>query len=310
MLRLFTVKDGEIIYEIPPEDNNKTLRDVLKKLKLSHNAITRFKRNSAILINGEIRFAGKQVYTGDILTIQLDSSECVRIDAEDINIDIIYEDDFLLVLNKPAGMPSHPSRRHINGTLANAAAGYLARTSPNSGVHLVNRLDRDTSGVVMIAKNSFAKHLMCEKLSTMQKTYIAVTEGMIETKSAVIDAPIARRETSLIERCVRDDGQTATTWYSVIDYSTDRTIVQVKPKTGRTHQIRVHMAHIGYPLAGDTLYGGHADQIGRHALHAWLFEFEHPIDEKALRLEADLPGDMLELIGSCHNFYAKNMEKN
>ena len=295
-MKIYTINNGKIIYEIPLEDDNKPLRDILRKMRISHSAVTRFKRNAAILIDGNVRFADKPVYAGETLSIEIDSAECVRIDCEDINLEIIYEDEFLLAVNKPAGMPSHPSRRHVSGTLANAAAGYLAKTSPTSGVHLVNRLDRNTSGIVMIAKNSFAKHLMCEQLAVMQKTYIAVTEGIIKEANGVIDAPIARREASLIERCIRNDGQISCTHFTVLDAANDLTIVEVTPKTGRTHQIRVHFAHIGHPLAGDTLYGGHDAQIGRHALHACQFEFKHPINNNPIILHANLPNDMLELI--------------
>lgn len=295
-MKLYTILDGEIIYKIPQEDNNRPLRDILRKMRLSHSAITRFKRSSAILIDGEVRFADKPVFAGETLSIEIDSSECVKINAEDIDLEIIFEDEFILAVNKPAGMPSHPARRYISGTLANAVAGYLARTSPSSGVHLVNRLDRNTSGVVMIAKNSFSKHLMCERLAIMQKTYIAVAEGIIEEQQAIINAPIARRATSLIERCVREDGQAASTQYSVLGFTEDMTILKVMPQTGRTHQIRVHFAHIGHPLAGDTLYGGHDDLIQRHALHAMQFNLNHPIDNTEIILQADLPDDVLALI--------------
>ena len=295
-MKNYEIENGNITHIITEEDNGKALRDILRKLRLSRAAITRYKKADAIQINGISRRADEAVRSGEILTIIIGAAEEIQVEAENAPLDILYEDEFLLAINKPAGMPSHPSRNIINGTLANIAAGYLLQKEAMPGVHLVNRLDRNTSGIVLIAKSSYIKHLLSQKLSTMHKKYIAIAEGNIETDNGLINAPIARAEDGRIERCVREDGQSSITSYQVIVKKDNYSLLEVSPQTGRTHQIRVHLAYLGHPLAGDTMYGGHDEKIARHALHAWHFGFHHPVKHKDIFLYAPLPEDMIALL--------------
>ena len=185
-------------------------------------------------------------------------------------------------------MPVHESRNHRGDTLSNAVADICG-----GAFRAIYRLDRDTSGIVLIAKNEFAAAKLAGRV---RKDYYAVVCGKIEG-SGVIDAPIKRERESIIKRCVAPDGESAVTHYTAIKHSEKYTLVKLKLETGRTHQIRVHFAHIGYPLAGDTLYGGSTEEISRQALHCRDIYFTHPVSEKKIHIFCEMPQDMKKLIG-------------
>jgi len=217
-------------------------------------------------------------------------------------LDLVYEDEALLVINKPYGQATIPSFEHPNGTVANVAAYHLKKSGIPSTVHVVTRLDRDTSGLLCMTKNRHIHHLMdgLQKERKLSKFYVAIVHGSVEKDVQSILAPIGRKEGSIIERRVRPDGQFAHTDVQVLNrFERDGqpfSIVRLTLHTGRTHQIRVHMAHIGHPLAGDDLYGGEKEVIGRHALHCMELVFPHPITGKMVQLTAPLPEDMNRLI--------------
>ena len=206
--------------------------------------------------------------------------------------DIVYEDDDLLVLNKPAGIAVHPTLNYPDGTLANGWLYRLHQQGKDGIFRPVNRIDKNTRGLVLCAQNAFAAPLLA---GSARKCYLAIVEGTMPLGPGRIEAPIARRGDSIIGRCVRADGKYSLTEYTVLAAGHGHSLVACIPRTGRTHQIRVHMAHIGHPLAGDSLYGGSDKMIARHALHCGIICFAHPLTAKIVRVESALPADMTAL---------------
>lgn len=202
----------------------------------------------------------------------------------------------MIAINKPPNMPVHPSRGHYTGTLANALAYYYKNIGKNIKIRPINRLDKDTSGVVIFAKNSHIQYLMSKEETFISKKYIAVVKGMVPQDKGIIDMPIKRENIDSIKRIVSEDGQKAVTIYEVIDKNEKYSLLRIDLITGRTHQIRVHMSHIGHPIIGDELYGEVSPLIQRQGLHAEKISFEHPITNKTIELYADIPDDIKKLI--------------
>lgn len=289
---------SEIKYIVPYEFNNALAKNFLrsfcgissthwKKIKFSGN----FRRNGD-LITYPARLI---VYAGDVLTWNL--NEKSDIVPENIPLNIKYEDDFLLIADKPAGMLVHPTHGEISGTLANAVMGYYEKNNVNIAFHPIHRLDRNTSGLLLIAKAPELHHKLAPRGKKLfERVYYAVIEGKLEKDKGTINLPIGRDETSIVKRTVRKDGLDAVTHYEVIKNFEDFSLVKIILETGRTHQIRVHFAHIGHPLAGDDLYGGKRDKITRQALHSAEISFIHPVTEKFLRITSDLPLDMKNIV--------------
>lgn len=206
---------------------------------------------------------------------------------------IAYEDDFLLILDKPAGMLTHPTVNESGSTLYDLVAAYYQQKNITAAVHPVSRLDRNTSGLVIFAKEPIIQHWLSQQ--DIRKEYLAIVSGNLPQQEGIIEAPIARKEGSIIERCVHPDGKYAKTAYKVIGCRGDKTLLQVRLFTGRTHQIRVHLAHIGYPLFNDNLYGTPGPQQ-RHALHAYKLAFIHPVSDHPLEITRALPEDLRKII--------------
>lgn len=218
--------------------------------------------------------------------------------GEDIPLSILYEDEFILVVNKPAKMNTIPSREHPEGSLANALVGYYNHTGIQATSHIVTRLDRDTSGIVLIAKHRHVHHLFSQmqQQGKVRRTYEAFAGGLLEKDNGTIKEPIGRREESIIEREVRIDGQYACTHYQVIQRYATFTHLELRLETGRTHQIRVHMSFLGHPLLGDDLYGGDTSFISRQALHCKKIQFLHPFTKEEMTFLASLPEDMNSIL--------------
>lgn len=206
---------------------------------------------------------------------------------------IAYEDDFLLILDKPAGMLTHPTVNESGSTLYDLVAAYYQQKNITAAVHPVSRLDRNTSGLVIFAKEPIIQHWLSQQ--DIGKEYLAIVNGSLPQNAGIIEAPIARKEGSIIERCVHPDGKYAKTAYKVIACNKNKTLLQVRLFTGRTHQIRVHLAHIGYPLFNDNLYGTPGPQQ-RHALHAFKLSFIHPVSDQPLEITRALPEDLRKII--------------
>ncbi|MEE1125558.1 MAG: RluA family pseudouridine synthase [Acutalibacteraceae bacterium] len=242
--------------------------------------------------NGELLRVIDTVFENDIIQIKLpeDNNE---IEPVDILLDICYEDDHIMVLNKPPYMPVHPTHGHIDDTLANGVAFYLNNKNESFSFRAINRIDRDTTGLVLVAKHSYAASNL---VKNVQKKYVAVCEGEI-LNSGTIDAKISLLPGHTIQRTAgTSDGVTAITHYNPILIKNGHTLVEFNLETGRTHQIRVHMSHISHPLAGDDMYGGSLEYIKRQALHCKTITFLHPVTHKEITVTTDLPEDMQNII--------------
>ncbi|WP_462408997.1 RluA family pseudouridine synthase [Neobacillus sp. Marseille-QA0830] len=281
---------------IDEKDAGLIIRDFLKMKDISRTALTDIKfKGGHILVNGDVVTVRYQLRERDMLTLIFPQEEpSAGISGEDIPLSILFEDNYLLVVHKPARMNTIPSREHPAGSLANALIGYYRKIGLPATSHIVTRLDRDTSGIVLIAKHRHIHHLfsMMQRNHLVNRTYEAFAEGCIPDDSGTISAPIGRREQSIIEREVRPDGQFARTHYRVINRHQHFTQIELNLETGRTHQIRVHMSYLGHPLLGDDLYGGDTFLMNRQALHCKKIMFVHPITQQEMMFTAALPEDM------------------
>lgn len=283
-------------WEISAQQSGKMIREFLKENDISKTALTDIKfAGGFIAVNDaevNVRYLLKE---GDKLKVGFpEETPSEGMKGEHLPLDILYEDDYLLVVNKPAGMSSIPSREHPTGSLANSLIEYYQRIGLESATHIVTRLDRDTSGIVLIAKHRHVHHLFSQQQRSheIKRVYEAIAEGEITQDTGTIEQPIARKKDSIIEREVSDEGRYACTHYHVLSRKNGFTYLQLRLETGRTHQIRVHLTWLGHPLAGDELYGGSRDLITRQALHCCRLSFYHPFLQKTLSFEQPLPEDM------------------
>lgn len=287
-------------WRIEKDNEGALVRDFLKDREVSKTALTDIKfKGGLILVNNQEVTVRYGLREGDILQIIFPEerpSEGAK--GADIPLNIVYEDDYVLVVIKPAGMSTIPSREHPSGSLANGLVGHYEKIGVKSTSHIVTRLDRDTSGLVLIAKHRHVHHLLSkqQKSGLVNRVYEAFADGFFTTAEGKIEEPIGRKDNSIIEREVRLDGQYACTFYSVIKQYIDFAHVKLKLKTGRTHQIRVHLSHYGHPLLGDNLYGGCMRKINRQALHCCQLSFFHPFLNKRLSFTAPLPEDMSKIL--------------
>lgn len=289
------------IYEIDENGAGFILRDYLRrKLLLSHRSLVNIKKHEGISLNGRKPYMSTVLKEGDKLQIVVQDEPSENIIPEMMVLDIIYEDEYFIIINKPAGMPVHPTRNHFTGTLANGLANYWMQTNMNIKIRPVIRLDKNTSGLILFAKNAHIQHLFSMKMGTNEfdKQYIAVISGRMKDNEGTIDAPISRESASSIKRIVCESGDRAITHYTILERFDNSCLAAITIETGRTHQIRVHMNSIGHPLLGDDLYGGDSGgcQIHRHALHADKMTLRHPVCHTWMSFEAPLPDDMHQLI--------------
>lgn len=276
--------------KISSKDNGRQIRDFLRYFGVSSALLTKLKKTeNGITKNGEFARTIDKIFTGDTIKISIENRGKMPEKLITDDVKPVYNDEDILVLNKPAFMPVHESRNHRGDTLANAAACYM---DSDTAFRAVYRLDRDTSGLVLIAKNELAA---CKLAGKIHKDYYAVCSGTLNGKGT-IDLPIRRVCESIIERGVFSDGEKAVTHWETISNKSNTTLLKINLETGRTHQIRVHFSHLGYPLLGDTLYGGNTDLIKRQALHCKTIYFTHPITNKEMAIECDFPNDFKGLI--------------
>jgi 23S rRNA pseudouridine1911/1915/1917 synthase len=289
-------------YIVKENDNFANLKEVLKtKFNISDRLLLKLKSNNKILLNNNPIHIKAPVNLNDIIEIRLDFEEDnTNIVPTKMELNILFEDDYILVLNKPAGFPIHPSMLHFEDSISNGVKYYFDSIGLHKKIRPVNRLDKDTSGIVIFAKNEYIQECLVRQMKKNEflKEYIAVCEGTLLNKSGIINEPIARKENSIIERCVSPSGDTAITHYDVIKSNNNLSVVHIKLETGRTHQIRVHLAYIGNPILGDTLYGHSSELIDRQALHSYKVSFIHPITQQKVELTAPLYNDMKKIIDS------------
>ena len=289
--------------KVSKEYEGATIREFLKEdLGLSSRLIRRSAIEKRILVNKKEVRMRYIVHTGDLVQINLQSDESQNITPEKMDLDIVYEDEDILVINKKPYMVVHPTKTYQSGTLANGVLFYFKETNQNCIVRLVSRLDMNTSGLIIIAKNQFAHMALSKEMeeNNLEKRYLAIVHGNLKEKEGTIDAPIYRPDGEEFGtmRIVDERGQRSITHYKVIESFKDADLVECLLETGRTHQIRVHIKHLGHPIYGDTLYGFEGDEelIPRQALHAYGLDFKSPKTKETLSLRAKLPDDMESLL--------------
>lgn len=305
-----------IKYIATQNDNGKKLKDILKKrLYISSELLKKIKYANCIFVNDKNTYTNYIVKYNDTILVDLDNyiknKKDLRFEDKfelvDAPLDILYEDDYLLIVNKPANMPTHPSSDNYTNTLSNIVANYLKKQGIYN-IHIITRLDKNTTGICIFAKNEYIQELFVKKknIINLQKEYIAIVNGIVSLDNGIIEKNIARMDnTILLRHCVTNDaGDYAKTEYNVLKRNTNLnyTVLNVILHTGRTHQIRVHMIDLGHILLGDTLYAQHYNisnidiLIKRQALHARKITLIHPITDQKLIIEAPIPDDMKKLI--------------
>jgi len=254
----------------------------------SGRMIIRLKQDcGSLAVNGApLARAVDPLSAGDILTVTLRPEEQAFTPNPSLSLPVVYEDEDVAVFAKPAGMPVHPSHRHREDTLANFFAARIAASGEEASFHAINRLDRDTSGLCVVAKHPYAADRLSKKV---EKVYYAVAEGEVTPDEGTLSFPIARAGESIILRKVDPKGKEAVTHYRVLKRGGGHTLLRIVLETGRTHQIRVHFSHIGHPLAGDDLYGGSVKRLPRQALHCGEVTFPHPVTGEKVSLFSSLP---------------------
>lgn len=286
---------------INKDNKYKSIRQVLtQEFHIANRLRAKLKQEKCILLNGESMYIDKELLLNDKVTVKIDfdEPESKKIIPIQMDLNILYEDESLLVINKPPFLPVHPSSSHFTDTLSNGVQYYFNSIGFKHKVRLVNRLDKDTSGIVIFAKNTYIQESLIEQMrkNIFHKEYIALVEGNLESEKGTINVPIARKTGSIIEREVNPNGDIAITHFEKIKKYDGFTMVRFIIETGRTHQIRVHSKHIGHSIIGDTLYGNPSSLINRQALHAYKVSFIHPITNKKIEFKADIPEDMNKLI--------------
>lgn len=272
------------------------IKEVLKAhFQISDRLLTKLKKEKQIYLNNFPAYVTTRLKPEDIVEVNIDFDETSdNIVPTKIKLDIIFEDDALLIINKPAGIPVHPSQNHYTNSLSNAVKYYFDEIHLLKKIRPVNRLDKDTSGIVIFAKNEYIQECLVKQMknNTFKKEYMAILEGNLEKKEGTINAPIARKTGSIMEREISKNGDSAISHFELIKNYDKFCVVKYTLETGRTHQLRVHSKYIGHSILGDTLYGKESSLISRQALHAYKISFIHPITKKELALQAPIPEDM------------------
>lgn len=288
-------------YHISPAEAPCTVGDYLKQKGYSRQIIIHLKKTEkGILVNGDWAYVKTVLCPGDCMTITLtEESPSENIVPVPMELDIVYEDEDILLLNKPSDTPVHPSVNNYDNTLANGTAYYYRQKGENFVFRCINRLDRDTTGLLILAKNALAASILSNQMKQREihRTYLAVVRGTVTPPCGMIQAPIARKADSAIERCVDfERGERALTHYKTLKSENNLSLVEFSLETGRTHQIRVHMQYLGYPLLGDYLYNPDFSLINRVSLHSFSLAFTHPITGAFMRFSTPLPKDMADII--------------
>lgn len=295
-----------IKYVVKDEEKGKRLDAYIANVNsdITRTAAQRMIEQENILVNNKKQKTAYKIQVGDVISVEETQPQEIEIKAQEIPIEIIYEDDDIIVVNKPKGMVVHPANGNPDGTLVNAIMAICKDSLSGIGGEIrpgiVHRLDKDTSGLLIVAKNDKAHVNMSEQIKNheVKKTYIALVRGVVKENEATIDMPIGRSTSDRKKMAVTKNGKNAVTHIKVLNRYDKYTLVQVNIETGRTHQIRVHLSYIGYPIVGDTTYSNGKNEFGiiGQCLHAKSLEFKHPITKKEMKLEAPLPEYFEEVI--------------
>ncbi|MBR6231415.1 MAG: RluA family pseudouridine synthase [Lachnospiraceae bacterium] len=286
-----------INYIIEKEDEGRKISGFLRGRGYSYQNLVELKKiPESVVLNGEPVFLNARLNAGDALKIRIIETESSEhIPPADIPLDIVYEDGDIIVLNKPAGMPTHPSRNNYDNTLANGLAKYFRDQGEDFVFRCTNRLDRDTSGLILVSKHMVSASIMGDMVRERRfsREYLAICKGSVTPNAGTIDVPLGRKSGSIIERCVDfENGERAVTHYEVVKEASGHSLVKLKLDTGRTHQIRIHMKYLGFPLIGDYLYNPDYEHMNRQALHSYRIEFDHPVTGEHMKFTCPLPEDM------------------
>lgn len=290
----------EFNYTVNTPNLYNTVRDVLKNYFLvSSRLLLKLKNNNCVFLNNKKCSINSTISLGDIISFSLDYEEDnSNIVATNIPLNIVYEDECLLIINKQPNVAIHPSMLHYDNSLSNGVKFYFDTIGLKKKIRPVNRLDINTSGLVIFAKNEYIQESLIKQMQAkvLSKEYLAILEGILDKKQGTINAPISRKKESIIERCVDESGDFSITHYKVIKEFNNLSLVKFKLETGRTHQIRVHSSYIGHPILGDDLYGNKSSLIYRQALHSYKISFIHPKTREKMCFEIDLPEDMKKIL--------------
>lgn len=295
------IKGHMLSLKVDEQHHNTSLSHFLKTaVSASKPVIHYWMEHQKVRLNQKPAHQAAKVCTGDQITIDLFETEESDVTPEYGELEVLFEDEHLFIVQKPTGLPTHPNEQGQTGTLANLVAFHFQANGEEKRVRHIHRLDQDTSGTVIFAKHRLAHAALDQMLSkkTITRTYIAIAEGLFKKKKGTIDEAIGRDKHHAVRRRISPTGQKAVTHFQVMDMNKrlQMTAVKLQLETGRTHQIRVHLSSLGYPLAGDTLYGGVRDYINRCALHAKQVDMKHPFTGEHLIIEAPLPPDMAQLM--------------
>ena len=294
-----------LTYPVPPLEEGLCVAQILKKRRYSSANITDLKKmEESILINGSPAFMVARLHAGDVLTVRIrELVSSPKIPPSPIPLNIVYEDEDLLVVNKPADMPIHPSMHNYTNSLGNAAAWYFAQQNCPFVFRCINRLDHNTSVLTIIAKHLVSGSILSSMVKgrEIHREYLGIVRGTLTPPSGTITAPLGRKPGSVIERTIDfANGESAVTHYQAIAVRNGHTLVRLHLETGRTHQIRIHMKYLGHPLIGDSLYNPDMEWIQRQALHSYRLCFTHPITGEAMEFTSPLPKDMCRVLWGKH----------
>lgn len=279
------------VFTVPADHEGQKLNNFIRGQGISGALWKKIKWQGTVMINGTLCKNAKTVLHGEDAVV-CEWEEENAIVPSHIPLHVVYEDDWLLIVDKGPGMIIHPTSREHFDTLVNAVAGYFEDKGEKAGIHPIYRLDRNTTGLVVIAKSAKVQHDLSRSHDAIYREYVAIATGIFDEKKGSIDAPIGRKDGSIIEWIVRADGKPARTDYRVLREKEDITVLRLHLHSGRTHQIRVHMQYMGHPLLGDDLYGKKDSRIGRQALHAEYIRFIHPETGKLMEFRSPVPDDM------------------